>query len=171
MSSNTRNMTHGPDNTLMIARGPPSHTTRKRTHGTFTVAQTFTPYYSKHHHLRKSFRQDVKFIHPMEQHWCFNYEHPRWSINKLYIYIYLYIEGKKKEKRTPVFLYRRDFESIGLTLITVFRDVVCGFMSPLGKWALVRHYQSEFVRMGGHVFACCLVFSCLVLGRWRICLS
>ena len=38
-----------------------------------------------------------------------------------------------------VFLYWCDFEFIGLTLITVFRDVVCGFMPPLGRWALVRH--------------------------------
>jgi hypothetical protein len=36
-----------------------------------------------------------------------------------------------KEKIKPVFLYWRDFKPVGLTLITVFRDAVCGFMPPL----------------------------------------
>ena len=38
---------------------------------------------------------------------------------------------KRKEKIMPVFSYRRDFEPVGLILITVFRDVVYGFMPPL----------------------------------------
>ena len=51
--------------------------------------------------------------------------------------------GKRKEKRkekiTPVFLYRRDYEPVGLTLIIIFRDAMCGFMPPLGRRAQVRH--------------------------------
>ena len=43
-----------------------------------------------------------------------------------------YNPPQEKEKITPVLSYRRDFEPVGLILITVFRDAVCGFMPPLG---------------------------------------
>ena len=46
---------------------------------------------------------------------------------------------KEKEKITRVLSYRRDFEPVGLTLITVLCDAMYGFMPPLGRWALVGH--------------------------------
>ena len=46
---------------------------------------------------------------------------------------------KGKEKITRVLSYRRDFEPVGLTLITVLCDAMYGFMPPLGRWALVGH--------------------------------
>ena len=38
---------------------------------------------------------------------------------------------KRKEKITPAFLCRREFEHVGLTLITVVRDAMYGFMPPV----------------------------------------
>ena len=40
----------------------------------------------------------------------------------------------------PVLAYWRDFEPVGLILITAVRDAVYGFMPPLGRWALMGHY-------------------------------
>ena len=37
-----------------------------------------------------------------------------------------------KEKMTSVYKYRHEYEPVGLTLITVFRDAVYGVMPPLG---------------------------------------
>jgi hypothetical protein len=49
------------------------------------------------------------------------------------------LQRKEKKKITSVYMYRREYEPVGLTLGMVFRDAVCGVMPPLGRWALVMH--------------------------------
>ena len=43
-----------------------------------------------------------------------------------------FVRKKRKEKLTPAFLWRREFEPVGLTLITVVRDAMYGFMPHVG---------------------------------------
>ena len=40
------------------------------------------------------------------------------------------VQKKRKEKITPLWVYWRECEPVGLTLIMVFRDTMCGFMPP-----------------------------------------
>ena len=44
---------------------------------------------------------------------------------------YRLVQEEKKEKRTPVYLYRYDCEPVGLTFIMFNRDVVQGLMPLL----------------------------------------
>ena len=77
-----------------------------------------------------------------------------------YIIMHVVHSWKRKEKITPVWVYRRECEPVGITLITVFRDAMCGFMPPLSivGFKMRTHHGSflyRYVQLGCAVLMYC----------------
>ena len=53
------------------------------------------------------------------------------------------VARKRKEKITPVSLYRCECEPVDHTLIMVFHDAMCGFMPPFQQVASKEEEEEE----------------------------